>query len=250
VIHRADADGTLLIGQPAHAWLSGRMARAWTWPFQPWEDVCLAAEQHDIGMAAWDGRPELDPATGLPYSFDSMPREMHVGLWREAARLLLPQGRYPALLVSLHGTGLYDRYTPADELELEPTRGYLAAEREFQASMRTSLDAEPAEVEDAVSLIRCWDWISLFLCTASSDRSTMEAVPTYEGETATLELASIERDRAHISVHPWPFLQPSLMLPVEARLLRGRFDDKEAMHRALADAEWRTITFRLSPGEA
>ena len=116
MIHRSDRDGTLLIGQPAHAWMSGRMARAWKWPFQPWEDVCLAAEQHDIGMAAWDARPELDPATGLPYSFTSMPREMHVGLWSKAARLMLPQGRYAALLVSLHGTGLYERYVPADQL--------------------------------------------------------------------------------------------------------------------------------------
>lgn len=249
MIHRADADGTLLIGQPAHAWLSGRMARAWAWPFHPWEDVCLAAEQHDIGMAAWDGRPELDPDTGLPYSFDSMPREMHVGLWREAARLVLPQGRYPALLVSLHGTGLYERHTPADQLELEPTRSYLAAEREFQTAMRRSLEAEPADVDDAAALIRCWDWISLFLCTASSERSTIEAVPSCEGATATLELTWVEGDPTHAGVHPWPFLQPSLVLPVEARLLRCRFDDREVMCRALAEAEWRTITFRLSPGK-
>jgi hypothetical protein len=250
VIHRADPDGTLLIGQPAHAWLSGRMARAWSWPFQPWEDVCLAAEQHDIGMAAWDTRPQLDPAAGLPYSFGSMPREMHVELWRDAARLLLPQGRYPALLVSLHGTGLYERHVPADQLDQEPTRSYLAAEREFQAALRTSLDAEPTEVDDAVSLIRCWDWISLFLCTASSERSTMEAVPSCEGETSTLELTWIEGDPTHVRVNPWPFLQPSLVLPVEARLLRGRFGDQEAMRRALAEAEWHTITLRLSPGES
>jgi hypothetical protein len=246
MIHRADPDGTLLIGQPAHAWLSGRMARAWAWPFRPWEDVCLAAEQHDIGMAAWDAHPELDPVIGLPYSFGSMPREMHVGLWSEAARLLLPQGRYPALLVSLHGTGLYERHVPADELDEEPTRSYLAAEREFQTAMRTSLDAEPAEVDDAVSLIRCWDWISLYLCTASSDHSTMEGVPSCEAETVTLELAWINGDPTHIRVDPWPFLQPSLVLPVEARLLRQRFDDREAMRRALAGAEWRTITLRLS----
>jgi hypothetical protein len=248
MIHRPDTDGTLMIGQPAHAWMSGRMARAWKWPFQPWEDVCLAAEQHDIGMAAWDARPELDPATGLPYSFTSMPREMHVGLWSKAARLLLPQGRYPALLVSLHGTGLYERYVPADQLEAEPTRSYLAAEREFQAAMRRSLGAEPAEVEDAASLLRCWDWMSLFLCTASSDRSTMEAVPSCEGDQVTLEMAWIDGDPTRVRVDPWPFLEPSLTLPVEGRLLGGRYDDRESMLRALEQSPWRTLSLRLSPG--
>lgn len=246
MILRTDPGGTLLIGQPAHAWLSGRMARAWKWPFNPWEDVCLASEQHDIGMAAWDARPELDPATGLPHSFSSMPREMHVGLWSNAARLLLPQGRYPALLVSLHGTGLYERYVPADQLDAEPTRSYLASEREFQAELRRSLDVDPAELGDAVSLLRCWDWMSLFLCTASSDRSTMEAVPSCEGTSDSIELAWIDGDPTRVRVEPWPFLEPSLTLPVEGRLLAGRFDDRDTMQRALDDAPWRTLSLRLS----
>jgi len=246
MIHRPDPDGTLLIGQPAHAWLSGRMARAWRWPFQPWEDVCLAAEQHDIGMAAWDASPELDPASGLPYSFTSMPREMHVGLWRNAARLLLPQGRYPALLVSLHGTGLYERYVPAEQLAAEPARGYLAAERAFQDSMRRSLSAEPAELDDAVALVRCWDWMSLSLCTAEADHSRMEAVPSCEGDRITLEMAWIDGDPTRVRVDPWPFLEPSLTLTVEGRLLAGRYDDREAMLGALEDSPWRTITLRLS----
>jgi hypothetical protein len=248
VIHRADPEGTLLIGQPAHAWLSGRMARAWKWPFHPWEDVCLAAEQHDIGMAAWDARPELDHGTGLPYSFSSMPRDTHVGLWREASRLVLPQGRYPALLVSLHGTGLYERYVPADQLEAEPTRSYLEAERSFQDAMRRSLAPDQADVDDAVALVRCWDSISLFLCTASSTTSSVLSVPGCDGERPTLELAWIDGDPTRIQVEPWPFLEPSLVLPVDARLLTGRYQDRNAMLRALDEAPWRTITFRLSPG--
>jgi hypothetical protein len=56
VLHRADPEGLIVIGQPAHAWVSGQIARAWGnerfGHFEPWEDVCLAAEQHDLGMAA------------------------------------------------------------------------------------------------------------------------------------------------------------------------------------------------------
>ena len=48
---RPDGDSVLCIGQASHAWISGQMARAWAEPFEPYEDVCLAAEQHDVGMA-------------------------------------------------------------------------------------------------------------------------------------------------------------------------------------------------------
>src|SRR5450759_3279039 len=54
----AHRDGHVVVTQPAHAWLSGQLARAWGnerfGRFEPWEDVCLAAEQHDVGMTAWD----------------------------------------------------------------------------------------------------------------------------------------------------------------------------------------------------
>ena len=53
---REDGDAVVCIGQPAHAWLSGQLARAWALdPVEPWEEVCLAAEQHDLGMAGWAG---------------------------------------------------------------------------------------------------------------------------------------------------------------------------------------------------
>ena len=79
-----DADGALCIGQASHAWISGQMARAWKEPFEPYEEVCLAAEQHDVGMAEWDLAPTLNPETGLPHGFTEMPFEVHSALWREA----------------------------------------------------------------------------------------------------------------------------------------------------------------------
>src|SRR5262249_22463477 len=109
--------GTLLIGQPAHARLSGRMAAAWAWPFDPRADVCLAALQHDIGMAAWDAAPGLDPAAGLPYSFTSMPRAMRGALWSRAAR---PGGRPERLR---RGAGVDARHRPLPPLHLRTGAG-------------------------------------------------------------------------------------------------------------------------------
>ena len=55
---REDGDAVVCIGQPAHAWLSGQLARNWALdPVEPYEEVCLAAEQHDLGMAEWDALP-------------------------------------------------------------------------------------------------------------------------------------------------------------------------------------------------
>ena len=48
-----DPAGTIGIAQPAHAWVSGQLARAWGnvrfGTVAPRDEVCLAAEQHDVG---------------------------------------------------------------------------------------------------------------------------------------------------------------------------------------------------------
>ena len=54
MLHRPSSAGTIVVGQPAHAWLSGQIARAWADPFEPREEVCLAADQHDIAWTAWE----------------------------------------------------------------------------------------------------------------------------------------------------------------------------------------------------
>ena len=105
MVLREDGDGVIAIGQPAHAWVSGQLARAWgndAFPApEPREEVCLAAEQHDLGMAACDVAPALNPDTGRPQSFLEMPVATHLELWARAPRLARSQSRYPALLVSL-----------------------------------------------------------------------------------------------------------------------------------------------------
>ncbi len=112
---RPEGDDVLCIGQASHAWISGQMARAWAEPFSPFEEVCLAAEQHDVGMAEWDLAPTLNHSSGLPHSFTEMPLETHAALWLEAPKRLVTTSVYAAALVSLHGTRLYElrERTPA-----------------------------------------------------------------------------------------------------------------------------------------
>jgi NDP-sugar pyrophosphorylase family protein len=140
---REDGDAVVCIGQPAHAWLSGQLARAWALdPVEPWEEVCLAAEQHDLGMTDWDTAPELNPETGRPYSFMEMPLDTHLRLWSAAPHRMLAQSRYAALLVSMHGTALYEMrdLDRLDESEAALVRGYLAQQRSVQERLRATLD--------------------------------------------------------------------------------------------------------------
>jgi hypothetical protein len=99
---RPTDEGLLAIGQASHAWISGQLARVWGnaafGPVVPREEVCLAAEQHDIGMAEWDLRPALDPEHGSPRDFLHLPVGVHLGLWRAAPAKLLTQSAYAAPL--------------------------------------------------------------------------------------------------------------------------------------------------------
>jgi Protein of unknown function (DUF3891) len=246
VILRPHAAGTLLIGQPAHAWLSGRLADAWAWPFEPRDEVRLAALQHDIGMAAWDASPVLDAERGLPYSFTSMPRAMHVALWSGAARLVVAQSPYAALLVSMHGTGLYDRYVPEAERTAEPVCGYLAGERAWQHEMAAMLEADPAEVERNAALLRCWDWLSLFVCTAADEEGSFDGVPG-DGEAATLTARMPEGDAERVTVSPWPFDEDEVAAELDGRLLHDRAETQEALEAALRAAPVERLTVRLRP---
>jgi len=227
---RRDADDVIAIGQPAHAWLSGQLARAWGGTVEPWEEVCLAAEQHDIGMAAWDAEPKLNPETGLPRSFMELELDDHLEIWWRAAPLVETQSRYAALLVSMHGTALYERRN-LDRLaqhEVEKVRAFLDGQRELQQRLGAGLDAE--QVRRNQRLIWTWDSLSLGLLLG--------------WEPFKLEHVDIEvRDG---TLDPWPFAQPRVSLQCEGRRLTGRYDQEAAMREALQAAPWVTIEIELS----
>ena len=225
---RPDGDGVICIGQPAHAWLSGQMAARWQPRPEPYEEVVLAATQHDAGMADWDAAPELNPDTGLPQSFMEMELDTHIRLWTHAPHRVLPQSRYAALLVSMHGSALYEmrdleRMQPEDA---EKVRAYLAEQRELQDRLAEGLDRE--QIARNQQLLWGWDFLSLALCLRWDGRSVNGT--TYTGTT----------------FDPWPFNDESVTLRTEGRRLAGRFEDEHEMRAALASAPWVALEFRLS----
>ena len=262
MLYRQEKQGKIAITQPAHAWVSGQLARAWGnerfGEVAPLEEVCLGAEQHDVGHTVWEQAPTLNPQTGLPYSFLEMPRQLHVQLWSQAARLVLPQGRYAALLVSLHGTRLYQRYDAAKDLP-ENTRAvqhYLERERAFQeellAILRSDPHYRPYATEEVVArnrqLVGIWDALSLAICFGRTSPQSWELVPTARS-TTTLTLTARDDDPNTLFLTPWPFRHQQVTLVFEGRYLTETFSDEAMMRQALSEAPWVTLQTVLYPGE-
>lgn len=259
MLHREDPEGLIVITQPVHAWIAAQLARNWGnerfGAFAPWEEVCLGAEQHDIGMTAWERAPTLNPRTGRPYNFMNMPVSEHVRGWTQAGRLALVQGRYTALLTSLHGTGLYERYhdwTRDTAEEAQSVRDYLKAEYAFQEDLLGTLRDDPAYAPHATAeavgrnrrLVTVWDHLSLALCHGVRTSNSVPDVPTAT-DPVTLTLAPIGGDPLQVTVDPWPFRDRSARLICEGRRLPETFTDEAAMRAALAAAPWVTIVTQL-----
>ena len=244
---REDGDAVVVIGQASHAWLSGQLARGWggpaVAPLEPREEVCLAAEQHDVGMALWDLAPALNPDSLRPRSFLEMELAVHLALWTAAPDHLLTQSRYAALLVSRHGTILYDR-SDLDAMapeRAEPIRAFLAQQRAVQARLIAELGISEADVERNCKLVFAWDWLSLALCLGWDEGDT-PLVPLADGD-GRLHFVPTE-DGA--TVDPWPFAVPELVVHCEGRRLEGRYEDEPALHAALERAPLVRPTFRLT----
>ena len=204
----------------------------------PFEEVCLAAEQHDIGMAEWDLRPTLNPDTGLPHSFMEMPLDAHLELWSAAAGRLARQSAYAALLVSMHGTALYemrdlDRMEPADA---DKVRGFFAGRREEQDALLAALGVDRDAVRRNQRLVWTWDWMSLALCLNW---------PPADGPDVRMEPAGDMR----VSVDPWPFAPERLTVRCEGRRLEGGYSSDAELHEALERAPLVELSWELVPSD-
>jgi hypothetical protein len=260
MLHREEPDGLVVITQPAHAWITGQLARAWgnerMGAVEPWEEVCLAAEQHDLGWVAWEAAPTLHAGTGRPPTFMQMPRLTHLAIWSSAAAAMMLQSRYAALLVSMHGTGLYAAYDPTPDTAEERAAvvDFLAQQRAFQAALLADLRADPVYAAVATNehirrnqhLIAAWDRLSLALCMGVRSRRVIDEVPT-AAEPTSLTLTPLAGDTTRVVVAPWPFRTERVTLVFDGRRLAAPIADEAALRAALAGAPWRTIVTHLQP---
>jgi hypothetical protein len=259
---RRDGDDVIAIPQPSHAWLSGQLARAWGNsrfpPPAPREEVCLAAEQHDVGWLGWEAAPELDSASGYPQEFTRVPTSRHVALWREGVSRAQAFGRYPALLVSLHAKTIYSQYFNFGKASPENAamvRAFLdeqhALQEEITASLRADPDmasvATPDIIESNRLLIAALDRMSLEICWRVTRPVKVPDVPLSAAERGELTLSPSGRANNELVLRPWPFDAERIEVRAEGKRLSARFSDQEEMRCALERAESVLIVTVLRP---
>jgi hypothetical protein len=262
MLHRSSKQGLICITQPNHAWLSGQLAQAWGneyfGEFTPRVEVCLGAEQHDIGWLLWEQEPTLNLQTGYPHHFTELSTQVHIDIWSNAKKLALPLGRYVTLLVSLHGTGLYERFTSwqNSETSTQLVQDFLKREYAFQeqliAILKNDKYYEPYMTSDVIErnrkLVATWDTLSILLCQGFGTEQQVTHVPTVDSETV-LKLALVKNEDNHhqITISPWPFQESEVNLVYEGRLLPQRFSDETEMRKVLNSDCLVTLTTTLIP---
>jgi hypothetical protein len=254
MLHREDGEGIILISQPAHGWVSGQIARHWgneTF-FAPPEEVCLAAEQHDLGFLEWERAPTLNAERGLPHTFMDMPSGTHLHLWTTGIQQMLQFGRLPALLVSLHFTDLLGRHgTGTPE-----ARTFLDAQQNLQTTLATSLRNDCSlrapwsddEITRFQQLISIWDWMSLLLCMRLRKDETIRQVPASKNGCEDIVIRPMDDTHRRYSVCPWPFCEATIQLTCEGRRLLSRHSNEEKMRAAIRLAPPVEVAFNLVPG--
>lgn len=236
----------IAIGQQSHAWLSGQLARAWgndRFPAPaPRADVCLGAEQHDVGWVEFDRRPRFNPDTGLPRTFLEGSIEQHLAIWRDAPDRLMSASECAALVVSLHGSflsGLRLRAAAGKEPLLED---HIDQEHQRQARLRARLGLSEEQASTIGDQMRVWDGLSLALCHRAA-RFTAEDVPESAGK-GTIDLRPAD-DPDSFFVDPWPFSSPEVEVRCEGRRLARSYASEEALHGAFESAPPLTLAFTL-----
>jgi hypothetical protein len=234
-----DGDHMVCIGQASHAWVSGQLARRWgndrfARP-EPFDEVCLGTEQHDVGMAEWDLAPTLDPDTGGPTTFMRMPLTTHLELWSAAPSKVLSQSPYAALLVSMHGHALYARRDTAepDTDDSRAVRRFVEEQEALQRGLLANLGEDPARARANQKLVWALDFMSL----APLMGWFPDDVPAPDGTAIAVRPTA---DMA-FTADPWPFADDEFSVRYQGRRLDGPAESEQELHEALAAAPWVTV---------
>lgn len=235
----SQADHAAMCAEFAEAWGNerfGALARA--------DEVRLAAEQHELGWAAWDDSPTLDPATGLPCGVRELSAAVHLPMQIDGPRKLAARSPYAALLVSHKHASMYRRPSVLGLLRPDQRRirTFLDRSASLQAELRAGVDARDEEIDRDWRLVRVWDALSHDLLFARAP-CIRQGVPSAGGP---VELRLDLRGELY-TLDPWPFATDRLSVHAAGRLLTEGFSDEARMRSALAAAPRITLTYDLSP---
>jgi hypothetical protein len=233
MIIQARGSTALLITQPDHAALAGRIMARWKerdFDGHPRRaSILLAIREHDNGWDEVDAAPILDRATGLMVDFVDVPAEVRRAIWPRAVERLSRADGWAAALVAQHAVHVYRRYRGDREwdrffTQLEASRD----EHRQQAGSGAGLTFDHLMAD--YFFVRMGDLLSLTFCNAWKE------APDEFGYT-------IHGSNERLTVTPDPFGGSEIPMDVRARELphRAFASDSEA---AEAFASARVLSYR------
>jgi hypothetical protein len=252
-------DGQIAITQPAHARLSGDLAKAWGNEafLSPSADEILAAALHDIGWLDWELNPDYDEATKLPRVFADIPAHIHTHLWDQGVARASTIGRLVGVLVSLHAETIYERwfdFSKAAPENAQAVRTFLARQNSTREELIATLRIDhrfatavtPERLTFARRLVAAVDFISLLICWGLDRERRLENVPQSLEDVCAMSLTPQGKDI--LLVAPWPFKESTVRVSVEGRRLPSVLPDELAMRRAFAENSYVNLEYLLMPG--
>jgi Protein of unknown function (DUF3891) len=272
MIVQEQGEELILIRQTDHAMLSGYLAHEWgNELFQrpnPFESLRLAASEHDNGWQEWELQPKIDPKTRLPYTFMSVPTDVHIELYQRGIERTAKSDRYAGLLVSMHASGLYDRARATmpgfsakyvKSTETEQVSGFLQALKLQQLRLKVDLRAEQSVkeliqdklLENNAGRLEALDRLSLYFCMSSTPHdATIDGVPVDDsGSEVDWELRP--DGPSAVSLSPYPFRREPLQLSILTRRVPKRlYTDSLDFQKSLARAPYTALNFTLHAGGA
>jgi hypothetical protein len=204
MIVRPHGSAQLLVTQPDHAALAGRIMEYWVadaFAAAPRRtDILLAIAEHDNGWREVDAAPLIDAETGRVLDFIHAPDAVRQGVWPRGVERLA-HAPYAAALVAQHAIEIYARYRPAPAWQSFFSGLEAARERHLQ---RASVGLE--DLRRDYLFVRAGDVISLTFCTGWRDEQPIgseyvvrardnELVVTpdpFDGRTVPIETAAVE----------------------------------------------------------
>jgi hypothetical protein len=232
--------GWEVIYQRAHALLAGDLASHWRADQRParWFETLAAITQHDDGGREWEGGNHLTEA-GAPLDFRLSPFALIQP--SQVATDARYQGRWVAMLISMHMSFLYESHRGEDG-EVD---AWLDEQLAWQKRWRGELSIPKREAEAAYALVQFCDRLSLILCGRGlpvGERS-LEIAKGVDGERHDI----MQREDGTLVITPWPFEDRQFTVQAEATYLdRLRFDSDDDLREALMEGRIETLTWTFA----
>ena len=166
MIIRYTGSTLLLITQPDHAALAGRIMREWSRddlsspPRR--DDILRAIDEHDNGWREVDHSPIVDEGTGRILDFVSAPDHVRQAVWPRGVERLAGNP-YAAALVAQHAIHVYARYRDRPGWASFFSMMEARRDRHLSAVPGATLDQllrdyVPVRIGDLISLTFCNGW--------------------------------------------------------------------------------------------